>query len=49
VTLGAVNAADPAALTAAFQARRVAYYQAIAAKTPGDEQYLAAWTARANK
>jgi type VI secretion system secreted protein VgrG len=49
VTLGAVNAADPVALTAAFQAKRVAYYQSIAAADPGKEQYLAAWTARAQK
>jgi hypothetical protein len=49
MTLGAVNAADPVPLTAAFQARRVAHYQAIAAKDPSTQRYLAAWTARAQK
>jgi hypothetical protein len=49
VTLGAVNAADPVALQAAFQSMRVAYYQAIVAADPSKAVYLAAWTARANK
>lgn len=49
ITLGAVNAADPAALVSAFQAQRVAYYQDIAASNPGLAQYLPAWTVRAQK
>ena len=49
MTLGAVNAADPVALQAAFQAERVAYYRAIVAADPSKAIYLAAWTARANK
>jgi len=49
MTLGAVNAADPAALQAAFQAKRVAHYEAIVAADPSKAVYLAAWTARANK
>jgi|SRR5271166_1277762 len=48
-TLDAANAADPVALTAAFQAQRVAHYQAIAAADPGLAQYLRSWTARAMK
>ncbi|MGD0941282.1 MAG: putative peptidoglycan-binding domain-containing protein [Terracidiphilus sp.] len=48
-TVGAVNAADPAALQAAFQAKRIAYYQAIAAANPSKAVYLNAWTARAEK
>ena len=48
-TLTAVNAADPAALQAAFQAKRAAYYRAIAAAEPSKAKYLAGWTERANK
>lgn len=48
-TLGAVNAADPAALTAAFQAKRLAYYQSIVNADPNKTRYLAVWTARAGK
>jgi lysozyme family protein len=49
MTLAAANAADPQALTTAFQAQRVADYQAMAAANPNLAQYLQAWTARANK
>jgi lysozyme family protein len=49
MTLAAVNAADPVALQAAFQAERVAHYQAIVAADPSKAVYLTAWTARANK
>jgi len=49
VTLGATNAADPGSLVGAFKARRIAYYQAIAAADPSKARYLAAWTARAQK
>ena len=48
-TLGAANAADPAALVSAFQTERVAYYQAIVAADPAKAKYLAAWIARARK
>jgi len=48
-TLNAANAADPAALTAAFKAQRVADYQAIAAANPNLAKYLPAWIARAEK
>jgi hypothetical protein len=48
-TVAAVNAADPEALTAAFKAKRLAHYQAIAEKNPSTQQYLDAWTARAQK
>jgi hypothetical protein len=48
-TLATVNAADPAALVAAFKAHRVAHYQAIANANPVNAQYLKAWTARAEK
>ena len=48
-TLAAVNAADPDALVAAFKAKRVDHYQAIAVANPDRAQYLKAWTARANK
>jgi hypothetical protein len=47
-TLAAVNAADPVALQAAFQAKRAAYYQAIASAEPSKAVYLKAWIARAN-
>jgi lysozyme family protein len=47
MTLGAVNATDPAAMTTAFQAARVAHYQAIVAANPADAQYLPQWLARA--
>lgn len=49
LTLDAANAADPTALVPAFQAKRVAHYQAIVAHDPSKAQYLAAWTARAMK
>jgi hypothetical protein len=49
VTLGAANAADPVALVAAFQAERIAFYQAIVAADPSKAVYLPAWTARAQK
>ena len=49
ITLGAVNGADPAALVAAFQARRVAFYQGLVATDPGKGIYLKGWTARAEK
>ncbi len=48
LTLAAVNAADPVALQAAFQTKRAAYYQAIAAVEPSKTVYLGTWTARAN-
>ncbi|HEY1985981.1 MAG TPA: putative peptidoglycan-binding domain-containing protein [Terracidiphilus sp.] len=48
-TLAAVNDADPDALVSAFNAKRVAHYQAIVADKPGDAPYLAVWTARAQK
>jgi lysozyme family protein len=46
-TLGAANAAYPAALLTAFQDARVAFYQSIAASDPSKEKYLNGWTARA--
>lgn len=49
LTVGTANACDPAALTAAFISARVAHYEAIAAANPNDQQYLAAWIARASK
>lgn len=49
ITLAAVNAADPDALVAAFKAKRVAHYQAIASADPSKAQYLGPWTARAEK
>lgn len=49
MTLAAANAADPVALTSAFQTQRVADYQAIAAANPSLAKYLPAWTARAQK
>jgi thioredoxin reductase len=49
MTLDAANSADPAALAAAFQAARVAHYQAIVAAKPNLSIYLANWTARAQK
>jgi lysozyme family protein len=48
-TLAAANAVDPAALTSAFQAQRVADYQAMAAANPSLAQYLPAWIARAQR
>jgi lysozyme family protein len=48
-TIAAVNAVDAKALTAAFIARRIAHYQAIANANPANAQYLKAWTARAQK
>ena len=44
MTLAAANAADPVALTSAFQTQRVADYQAIAAANPSLAKYLPAWT-----
>jgi lysozyme family protein len=49
MTLGAANAADPAALVTAFQDKRVAYYQAIVAANPAKAIYLKNWTLRAQK
>jgi lysozyme family protein len=49
MTVEAANAADPVALVAAFQARRIAYYQALADANPSLAIYLPAWTARARK
>lgn len=49
MTLAATNATDPVALQQAFQARRVAYYQAIVVADPGKAIYLNAWIARAEK
>jgi hypothetical protein len=49
MTLGAVNAADPVALQAAFQAKRIAHYQAIVAADRSKAAYLSAWTARAGE
>ena len=49
MTLGVANAADPAALTAAFRVQRAADCQAMAAANPSLAKYLPAWTARAEK
>ncbi|MFZ1083387.1 MAG: putative peptidoglycan-binding domain-containing protein [Terracidiphilus sp.] len=49
MTLKATNAADPTALTLAFQTQRVADYQAIAANNPNLAKYLPEWTARAER
>jgi hypothetical protein len=49
MTLDAANSADPAALVAAFQDARVAFYQAIVADKPSLSIYQATWTARAQK
>jgi hypothetical protein len=49
MTLGAANTADPVALVSAFQAARVAYYQAIVAASPAKAIYLNDWSARARK
>jgi type VI secretion system secreted protein VgrG len=49
MTLDAANSADPAALVAAFQDARVAFYQAIVADKPSLSIYLATWTTRAQK
>ncbi len=49
MTLGAANAADSTALVAAFQAKRVAYYQAIVAANPAKAVYLNGWLIRARK
>ena len=49
MTVSAVNAANPNALVAAFIAKRVTHYQAIAAANPDRAQYLKGWTARAQK
>ncbi len=49
MTVDEANLADPAALVAAFQEQRCAYYQAIVAGNPSLEIYLPAWIARAQK
>jgi lysozyme family protein len=49
MTLGAANAADPTTLVAAFQDKRVAYYQEIVADDPAKAVYLNGWIARARK
>lgn len=49
MTVEAANAANPEALVAAFQAQRVAYYQAIATADPRLAIHLPAWTIRAVK
>ena len=49
ITVDAANSADPGELVEAFQAERVAYYQAIAATHPGMAVYLGNWLARAQK
>jgi lysozyme family protein len=49
ITVDAANSADSAALVAAFQAERAAFYQAIVAAKPSLSIYLAAWTVRAQK
>lgn len=48
-TIAAVNAADAGALVAAFKAKRLAHYQAIADANPDRKQYLKGWTIRAEK
>jgi hypothetical protein len=47
MTLAAANAANQAALVAAFVATRVAHYQAIVAANPTDAAYLKGWLSRA--
>jgi lysozyme family protein len=49
MTLGAANAADPAALVTAFQDKRVAYYQEIVTINPVKAIYLNSWLIRARK
>lgn len=48
-TVAAVNACASTALVAAFQQRRVEYYEAIVARKPADSIYLDGWKARAMK
>lgn len=48
-TVAAVNAADPEAVVTAFKAKRLAYYQDVAAHKPGAAQSLVGWTKRANQ
>ncbi len=48
-TIAAVNTADAGALVAAFKAKRLAHYQAIADANPDRMQYLKGWTIRAEK
>lgn len=47
ITIAAANGCDPAALLDAFRKQAVLYYQAVVARNPADEVYLAGWTARA--
>ena len=49
LTVDAANTADATALTKAFQAQRVAHYQAITVADPGKMRYLTDWIARAEK
>ena len=49
LTVDAANSTDPAELAPAFQAQRVAHYQAIAAVDPDKVRYLSAWIERAQK
>jgi hypothetical protein len=48
-TASSFQTSVPAELLAAFQAQRIAYYQAIAAANPSKAHYLAAWIARSEK
>lgn len=48
-TVAAANAADAAALTAAFTEKRVARYEAIVAAGPAKACYLKGWIARARR
>jgi len=48
-TVAAANAADAAALVTEFKAKRLAFYQDLAAADPSKQQYLKGWTARAGK
>jgi lysozyme family protein len=48
-TVAAVNEADPESVVTAFKAKRLAYYQDVAAKKPGAAQSLGNWTKRANQ
>ena len=48
-TIAAVNGADAGAVVAAFKAKRLAHYQAIADANPDRKQYLKGWTIRAEK
>ena len=48
-TVAATNACNEAQLVESFKQDRVNYYQRIVARNPANQQYLAAWTARASK